>query len=245
MPFLPVSLAFQILFAVHAWRTGRDRFWIYILLLFPVVGCALYFIVEILPEIRHGQEAHKLKQWWSYKKDPDKDLRAAQDALAITPTVAHRLALARVLMARSDYAAVVTTLQPALEGHFADDPAVLEGLAYAYYHQKDYGKALEFAEQICHHESWTAKDYIQLLRARLLQLSGQLEAAKLVFKDLARTYAGEEAKIDYARLLTQLGETAAAQEIYADIVRRAPYTPKHYQAKQKPWIDEARGALKQ
>lgn len=244
MPLYLLSLAFQVLFAVHAWRTGRDRYWLYILLIFPFVGCIIYFIAEIMPEMLHGKEAQNLRRWWELKKDPDKELNAAQAALAMTPTVANRLRLAKVQMTRQDFQGVITTLQPATEGHFADDPAVLEGMAYAYYYRKDYAHALTYAEQICNHENWLPKDYIKLLRARILQAMGRNPEAKQAYEDTVKVYSGEEARVEYARLLDQLGEHAAAQEIYADIVRRAPHTPKHYQQLQKPWIDAARSAAR-
>ncbi|MBP7252791.1 MAG: tetratricopeptide repeat protein [Alphaproteobacteria bacterium] len=245
MPLALVSLAFQGLFAIHAWRTGRDRFWIYILLIFPVVGCLVYFFAEILPDMIRGKEMQDLRRWWELKKDPDKEMNAAHAALAMTPTVTNRLKLAQVLMKRQDFSGVVTTLTPALDGHFADDPAVLEGLAYAYYYKKDYPQALNFAEKICNHENWLPKDYIKLLRAQIFQVMGQNDAAKAAYAELIKIYSGEEARIEYARLLNQLGDHVAAQELYADIVRRAPHTPQHYQVAQKRWIDEARGALKQ
>lgn len=245
MPFALISLAFQGLFALHAWRTGRDRFWIYILLIFPVVGCVVYFFAEILPEMLHGKEAQDLRRWWETKKNPDKELNAAEAALTMTPTVANRLKLAQIFMKRQDYPAVIATLTPALDGYFADDPMVLEGLAYAHYYQKDYATALTIVQKICDHESWLPKDYIKLLRAQLFRALGQEGAAKAAYAELIKSYSGEEARIEYARLLNQLGEPAAAQEVYADIVRRAPHTPPHYQLAQKRWIDEARGALKQ
>lgn len=244
MPLYIASLAFQLLFAAHAWRTGRDRTWLWIILIFPFVGCLLYFFVELLPEMMKGKEAQDVRKWLEHRKDPDKDLRHAQQMLETTPTVANRLKLAQVQMARQDYAGVIAALEPALAGHFADDPAVLEGLAYAYYYQGSHAKALEYAEQICTHEGWTPKDYVKLLRAKLLHATGAIDAARAAYEALVRTYAGEEARIAYAAFLEEQGEAAAAQTIYADIVKRAPHTPKHYQQRERGWIEQAQAALK-
>lgn len=35
MPLFLTAYAFAILFCVHAFRTGRDRYWLFILLAFP------------------------------------------------------------------------------------------------------------------------------------------------------------------------------------------------------------------
>lgn len=244
MPLYIASLAFQLLFAAHAWRTGRDRTWLWIILIFPFVGCLLYFFVELLPEMMAGPEAHSVKRWLTNRRFPEKDLVEARHALDTTPTVANRLKMAQLLMGRQDYAGVITALQPALTGHFADDPAVLEGLAYAYYYQGSHAKALEYAEQICAHEGWTPKDYVKLLRAKLLQATGDIEASRTAYEDIIQTYAGEEARIAYASFLEARGEAAAAQAVYADIVKRAPHAPKHYQKRERAWIEQAQAALK-
>lgn len=239
MPLYIASLAFQLLFAAHAWRTGRDRTWLWIILIFPGVGCLLYFCVEILPEMLKGKEAQDVRQWLEQRKDPDKAVRHAQQMLATTPTVANRLKLAQALMARQDYAGVIAALEPALVGHFADDPTVLEGLAYAHHFQGDHAKALAYAEQVCQHEAWTPKDYIKLLRAKLLHATGAVAAARAAYETLVKSYAGEEARIAYAGFLEAQGDAAAAKEIYADIVKRARHTPKHYQQRERGWIEQA------
>lgn len=244
MPLFLTAYAFAILFCVHAFRTGRDRYWLFILLAFPGIGSLIYFIIELLPEIVSGPEAHNLKKWLKNRRFPDTEIAAVRHALETTPTVANRLKMAQLLMGRQDYAGVITVLQPALSGHFADDPAVLEGLAYAYFYQGSHAKALEYAERICTHEAWTPKDYIKLLRAKLLQATGAIEQARTAYDALIKTYAGEEARIAYASFLEARGETAAAQAIYADIVRRAPHAPKHYQKRERDWIEQAQAALK-
>lgn len=244
MPLYLASLAFQLLFAAHAWRTGRDRTWLWLILIFPGVGCLLYFCVEILPEMLKGKEAQNVRQWLERRKDPDKDVRHAQQMLATTPTVANRLKLAQVQMARQDYDGVIAALQPALAGHFADDPAILEGLAYAYYYQGNHAQALDYAEQVYNYEGWVPKDYIKLLRAKLLHATGAIDQARTAYDALVKTYAGEEARIAYAGFLEAQGDTAAAQAIYADIVTRAPHTPKHYQQRERGWIEQAQAALK-
>ena len=49
MPIIGLSLIIQIALAIHVIKTGRDRYWIYILLM-PGIGPILYFVTQVLPD---------------------------------------------------------------------------------------------------------------------------------------------------------------------------------------------------
>ncbi|HEW98725.1 MAG: hypothetical protein DRR16_06130 [Candidatus Parabeggiatoa sp. nov. 3] len=53
--FLILSLLIQIAFAIHVVKTGRDRMWLWIILIFSVLGCVVYFFAEILPELQNSR----------------------------------------------------------------------------------------------------------------------------------------------------------------------------------------------
>ena len=40
----------QIVFALHVIQTRRNFSWVFIILIFPAVGCLLYLIAELIPE---------------------------------------------------------------------------------------------------------------------------------------------------------------------------------------------------
>lgn len=51
----------QVLFAIHVIRTGRNNYWLYLILMVPGMGCFIYFLVEVLPEVLHGTTGRKAK----------------------------------------------------------------------------------------------------------------------------------------------------------------------------------------
>jgi hypothetical protein len=245
MPILYLlTLTIQAMFAYHAYRTGRDRYWIYIILIFPTVGALVYFLAEIMPELYHGKAGQTAQKGLQRALDPTKELRSAQFAVDTAPTVANRIKLAQVLMERQDYDGAIAQLLPALTNHFADDPLLLEGLAYAYFHKGDMPQALQYVEQIYGHKEWPPKDYIKLLRARLYQETGELETAQAALTELVKSFSGEEARIALAQLRTLQGADADAKAIYQDIVTRTKHAPKHYQKTQREWIDLAKKGLR-
>ncbi len=243
MPVFIASMLVQVLFAYHAYKTGRDR-WVFIILIFPGMGSLLYFLIEVLPELLRGPKALALKGKLKKAMDPEKDYRTAKYAVDTTPTVANRTKFAQVLMAREDYDGAIAVLQPALANHFADDPMLLEGLAYAYFYKGDFVRALEYVEQIYNHKEWPPKDYIKLLRARLYQKTGDADAALQAFNELVPSFPGEEARICLAQLHEEQGRTDDAQAIYREILTRARHAPRHYQHAQRAWISQAKRLLK-
>ena len=58
-PLLLLTYAIQIACCVHVVRTGRPLYWVFILLVFPFLSAIVYFIAEVLPELRHHPSARR------------------------------------------------------------------------------------------------------------------------------------------------------------------------------------------
>src|SRR5262245_50631393 len=101
MPILGLGLhvIIALCFAMHAVRTGQDRYWLMILFAFPGVGSLVYALMVWLPEMRHTRHGHALVRGVKQVLDPSRELRAAQDAFEESATTGNRLRLADALLA--------------------------------------------------------------------------------------------------------------------------------------------------
>ena len=54
---LVLEIIAQIYFVVHAIKTDKSRYWIYIIILVPWIGFLIYFFTEFLPEFQESQSA--------------------------------------------------------------------------------------------------------------------------------------------------------------------------------------------
>ena len=54
---LVLEIIAQIYFVVHAIKTDKARYWIYIIILVPWIGFLIYFAAEFLPEYQASQSA--------------------------------------------------------------------------------------------------------------------------------------------------------------------------------------------
>src|SRR5687767_3200469 len=96
MPILGVVLLIiQLCFAYHALKTGRAYWWLFVIMGFPVVGCVLYYFVEVFPTSRESRKAEKAVRTIARALDPDKGLRERVADLEACGSVDNRVLLAR------------------------------------------------------------------------------------------------------------------------------------------------------
>ena len=82
MPVLALcEVLVQVYFAVHAVRTGRERQWLFIIIVFPGVGSLIYFFSEYLPDMQQAARIRKR----SFQANSPKHLRYLEDQVEITP----------------------------------------------------------------------------------------------------------------------------------------------------------------
>ena len=54
------TVALQIVLAVHAVRTRRPLIWVFLILIFPLIGSLIYIIAELIPE---WERSNALQRW--------------------------------------------------------------------------------------------------------------------------------------------------------------------------------------
>ena len=53
------TIALQIVLAVHAVRTRRPFIWVFLILIFPLMGSLIYIIAELIPEWERNNTIQK------------------------------------------------------------------------------------------------------------------------------------------------------------------------------------------
>lgn len=137
MPYLIASLVIQLALVVHIVKTGRNMTWVFIVLFFPLIGTLAYIIVELVPEWTHSRTAHSAGRRLSGIVNPDKDLNAASQNLAVADTVQNAMALADECLDKGRYAEAKQLYERSLRGVHAEDPFLLQGLATAQFGLQD------------------------------------------------------------------------------------------------------------
>ena len=238
-----VMLLAQIACAVHVVRTGRNYYWVYIVLIFPGIGMAVYFFAEILPELMLSRSARKAAFGVAKALDPGKELREAMRRVQMTPTVENKAALAAAYFDAGQPAEAAALYREALAGIHATDPAMRLGLARAHFAQGDAAQTQAVLEQLRQtNPSYTSPEG-HLLYARSLEQQGKHEAALNEYSALVHYYPGQEARCRYAMLLRQCGHLAEAHKLFEEVCQAIDYGPRHQRREQREWYELARREL--
>jgi len=244
MPFLG-ALAFLVAVAccVHAVRTGRPNLWLFLLIATPGIGALIYFLAEILPDLRHNRAAGKVKADVSRMIDPDRDYREAAEELAEVETVATLTQMARQLAERERYGEAAELLERCLAGPHAHDPDTLIRLAEMRFRDGDHQTALKALDDVQEHHPGYKSETGHLLYARAEEALGRDNDALTSYESLATYATGEEPRVRYGLLLRKLGRTDEAHAVFEDVVRRVDRASRVYRKSQREWYQVARSNL--
>jgi hypothetical protein len=234
-----LSLALQIGCAVHVVRSGRQLYWIWILLIGSYLGVIVYVIAAVIPDLRNDPRSRQAARKVINTFDPERQRRNIQQRLEIADTIDNRRILAEESMKLGDYANAAELYRSVLKGVYANDAAFLLGLARAQAGQNDFASARASLDSLyAAHPDFRSSD-AELLRARALESIGDHAAALERYRALATSYPGEEARFRYGALLKQTGRFAEARTVFADMLKRARLAPRYYRKKEKDWLDAA------
>jgi hypothetical protein len=239
MPILAfLEIALQIFFAVHAVRTGRDR-WLWLIIVFPLVGGLIYFFVEFLPDLRHQPVTQKAGSSLFKLLDPGRELRQLRDQLARTDSINNRKALADGYVRAGLFKDAIDLYQTCLRGTYVDDPGIMEGLSLAHFFQEDFIGAKKHLLRLKELQAEKTPHEFKLLLARTYEELNDRENALTEYNNLLRLHSGEEARYRYALLLKILGRTQEARDLFKAIVAETRIQPKFYRRAQKKWVELA------
>jgi hypothetical protein len=244
MPILGgIVLLIQACFAYHALKSGRPYWWLFVIMGFPVMGCLLYYFIEVFPTSRESRKAEKAVRAITRALDPDKELRARVADLESCGSVENRMLLARECMEHRMYDDVVTLYRSCLSGVHESDPDIRFGLARALELGGRFEETLAVTQKLrATHPSFRVTD-VGLVHARALEGAKRVDEALTELRILADTYPGEEGRWRYGALLVRLGRMPEAQEVFRRMLRNAERMPGHYREAQGEWLDLARETM--
>jgi hypothetical protein len=239
-PIFTLAVIVQIICAVHVLKTGRPFWWLLIILFGNVLGCIIYGLVEVLPEMRRDPSMKKFGSEIVMAVDPSRNIRRLEEELSISDTVKNRQLLAEAYVAAGRYEDAVRMYQSCLKGIYADDPPFVLGLAFAQFLNQAYPEAKETIDGLAQVDAKFRPLERRLLLARTLEAMNETDAALEEYEPLAKQYPGEEAKCRYALLLKKTGQTDLAREVFERILLNAKRSPRYYRKIQRHWINVAK-----
>ena len=232
-----IVIAFQVYCIVDVIRRGRSTIWIMALVFLPLASGIAYFLVEILPGLQGNRHVRVARQKIADKLDPERELRAAQQALDIADTMANRIRVADALSALGRHAEAL----PLYERGAGPRPDFRTGekLARSLFLNDRPQKALSLLDGLPKTTAQSDVDRVKLLRARILEDLGKNEEALALYADVVERLPGDEARCRYAGLLLKVGRKAEARQVLEDVEHRMKYLDRHTRMAEAPMYDWA------
>lgn len=242
--YFQLFVVFQIICAIHCVKTGRNMAWLWIILMFSGVGCLVYFFAELLPYLRHSNDAHRTLRKVSGVFYNDRDLHEKSASFALSNNIETTCRYAEQLVIKGKYADAIDLYHAARKGIFNYDPVLLIGLAKVCFIDKRPAECIAALEDLQKHNSSYVTSDTQLLYAMALEQDEQLDAALQQYQKLGSSYPGPEAKCRYALLLRKYGEHDKAYSLFNEIRLYAMNAPRYYLQQHKEWVTMAQRECK-
>jgi hypothetical protein len=229
-------------------RTGRNPLWLTALIFLPLVSAIAYLIVEVLPGMGSNRHVRTVRAKAIETLDPERELRAARDALGLADTAANRLRTADALAAlgRHDEALPLYRESMAMTPGEPDVRSQSK-LARSLFETGEAAEALALLDAIPTPPGQSEKDRQSLLRARVLDHLGRKSEALDLYADLVTRMPGEEVRCRYAGLLIEQGWERKAMVVLEEVEGRMRRLNRHQRAADAGmyrWAGEALAGLR-
>lgn len=242
---IAITVIIQAFFIYHIIRNNRPYWWAFVILSAPILGCVIYYFVEIFPHSNEHRAARRTGRNLLRALNPDAVMRKRIEETEICGSVANKSALAEECLAAGFAADAIRLYQSSLISAHANDPVLMFGLARAYLDHGANAQALAQLQQLQTEHAKFKTLEVRLLQARVLEKSGDIQAALAAYEALIPVYTGLEAKCRYALLLQQSGHLKQAAGLFQEILLHAKRFNINLESEQE-WVNIARqGGLAQ
>lgn len=238
MPIAGIGLHVIIaaFFAVHAVRSGQERYWLFILFGFPGIGSLVYAVSIWLPEMRYTRHGRQLVGGVQRALDPSRELREALEAVETSANSQNRMRLAEAFVAAGRASEAIPHYQAALRSVHKDDPDIQVGLARAYLDAGHAAQARELLDELIKKRPDFRSPEGHLIYARAVAALGDRKQTDEEFETLIGYYAGYEPRARYAEILADRGERDRALELCERSLRESKRLPAYARTINKEWI---------
>ena len=231
-----------IALCVHVVRTGREMFWMWIILVFQPIGAIVYVVAIFLPEQLRGTGVRRLQAAARETLDPTREYREAKAACDDTPTVRNQSRLAAAAAELGRYGEAEQLYAQAAHGIHADDPALLLGRAKALLELGRGSEAITVLERLTA-EPEGHTPVATLAFGRAYEAVGRNGEAEQFLKNASERMPGFEGMARYGAFLARQGRLAEARDIVADLDRRMTRLRGQFRKEAQYWRDLAAKAV--
>jgi hypothetical protein len=233
----------QLALIIHVLKTGRNRYWIMMLIFMPLIGGLAYLVIEIIPEFSGSISGQRAVRNVKQTLNPGADLRQHEAAWKQSPNVDNSRRYAEALLNSGKTTEAEEIINQALKGLFATEPTLLLLKARLQFEKERTGETVKTLELLQQHNPDFRSAEGHLLYARALEAEGQVDNAVKEYSAVSGYFPGVEARYRLALCLETTGKSTASKTEFESILNDAKLAPPHFRKSQKTWLDAVKQAL--
>ena len=212
-------------------------------LLLPWMGIGAYVIYNFAAGAAQNYAVRRYADNMPNITDPGTSYRQKKRELETVGSVQAKRVFAEECLKRGRFQDAVDLYESAAQGTFAEDTALLHGLARAKLLAGDGAGSESAFDALRAADPHAFTQDAHLDYARALALQGKNDQAAAEYEKLARVYPGEEARCRYAVLLNEMGQREKAQSLFRAIVEAVKSSPSYVRRRQREWLKIAQQNL--
>jgi len=237
-----LTIVFQIYCLVHAFKRGRESYWIFLIIFAPGIGVTVYFIIEILPNLRRPQF---VKSLGVSKKASKRLIKKLSEEVEFCDTVTNELNLADAHLSREEFALAHGIYRDCLSGAYEDDPVIIHKLAESAYGMKNEEDAINYLLRLKELEYDDYKKDREYLLALSYSKTEQIDKAIVILEGMVDTYPGEEVRYALGSLYTQKERFDDAVGCFRTVISNKKRYKNAGVGSQRKWIGLSKKRLKE
>lgn len=232
----------QVACAIHAYKSGKERWWLWIILMFPLVGCGAYLLIEVLPTVRRtGQLLLWLESipWFR-----GRELDRLEDDLEDAPTTGNRLRLADACVRHGRLDRAAELYRDCLKGPHEHDVHTMRSLAEVLNDQEDWKSLLNLTVDL--RPLLPDREINDAIRWEAIALDGlgRHGEAEERYLHLMDSWPGEEIRCRLASMLARQSRYAEARKHFETVQRHIRRGGGFYRSQNKAWEKSSKAWLK-
>jgi hypothetical protein len=233
-------MAVNLFFIVHAIKSGRPYYWVWLIFMMPVLGAAAYFFVEMRPNFRRTDWADLR---WRFAT-PAQRIAVLSESATESPTVKNRTRLALEHESQGRWEQSSAIYRECLTGVFDNDPRLMISLATSLLEEGKDDEAYKIATQIPAQRDFKLDDDRKLVLYRSQSCVGQLDSAIEGLENLAARKSGFSARYYLAQAKIANGNHEEANAELEKIVKTYRNGNALLRRHEQQWYLDAKKLLK-
>ncbi|MFY0629963.1 MAG: hypothetical protein JXR05_06240 [Flavobacteriaceae bacterium] len=204
-------LGLQIFCIYHLFKNKNQFYWLFIILLIPVIGSIIYIVTQAI----NTNDVTIIKDEVVNLINPTKKILDLEKKLEFSDTFQNRVDLADAYLDIGDYPNAIKNYETALDSNFQNDVYTINQLIKAYYNVDDFDKVIEYSEKIKSNSEFKKS---QFFYGTALENKGLFDAAEIEFQKTNSSYSNYEERLFFAGFLVRRNKSEKAKEVLHQMI---------------------------